>query len=300
MKLTPEQIQGVLELEPNAQIDRLQGEKPYIRTGYWNRNRDLESLNAGLAKLGLKAEEYDDYDEDTGYLYWYVLSPLTSEINEVIEEFGPDAKDEMSPADYIKFLMDKFYEYRTLAADPTITDQATKLYLDKASEYYARAQEAMDEIEPDNTDHLSDEDKTLPNEPLSDKDKAMIDKYEDEEANREINKMDADMYRESKNNNKMNEVDLNRWIKLAGINEGMDATSLIGKYITLSQNVGMSGYYPKTAQEVIDIMPKFQTPGFGIKVHDTDPGRASFGNAVYLVQQDGSLKMVSNNYDTSG
>jgi hypothetical protein len=300
MKLTPEQIQGVLELEPNAQIDRLQGERPYIRTGYWNRQRDLNGLNTGLAKLGLKADEIDDYDEDTGWLYWYELSPLTSEINEVIEEFGPDAKDEMSPADYIKFLMDKFYEYRTLAADPTITDQATKLYLDKASEYYARAQEAMDEIEPDNTDHLSDEDKTLPNEPLSDKDKAMIDKYEDEEANREINKMDADMYRESKNNNKMNEVDLNRWTKLAGINEGMDAASLIGKYITLSQNVGMSGYHPKTAQEVIDIMPKFTNPAFGIKIHDTDPGRASFGNAVYLVQQDGSLKMVSNNYDTSG
>jgi hypothetical protein len=85
-----------------------------------------------------------------------------------LEEFGPDAKDEMSPADYIKFLMDKYYEYRTLAADPTINDQAFKLYLDKASEYYTRAQEAMDEIEPDNTDHLSDEDKALPNISLAD------------------------------------------------------------------------------------------------------------------------------------
>ena len=60
MKLTPEQIQGVLELEPNAQIDRLQGERPYIRTGYWNRQRDLNGLNTGLAKLGLKADEIDD------------------------------------------------------------------------------------------------------------------------------------------------------------------------------------------------------------------------------------------------
>jgi len=194
MKLTPEQIKGVLELEPKAQIDRLQGERPYIRTGYWNRQRDLEGLNAGLAKLGLKADEIDDYDEDTGWLYWYELSPLTSEINEVIEEFGPDAKDEMSPADYIKFLMDKFYEYRTLAMDPTINDQATKLYLDKASEYYARAQDAMDEIEPDNTDHLSDEDKALPNKPLSDRDKAMIDDYEEEEANREVPRDYASMY----------------------------------------------------------------------------------------------------------
>jgi hypothetical protein len=224
-----------------------------------------------------------------------------------LEEFGPDAKDEMSPSEYIQYCLERYREYRILAADPTINAQATKLYSDKASDYYAQAQEAMDEIEPDMTDHLSDEDKALPNVSLadqeaglSDRDKAMIDKYEDEEANREISKIDADMYRESKNNNKMNEIDLKRWTKLAGINEGMDATSLMGKYITLSQNVGMSGYHPKTAQEVIDIMPKFQTPGFGIKVHDTDPGRASFGNAVYLVQQDGSLKMVSNNYDTSG
>jgi primosomal protein N' len=235
--------------------------------------------------------------------------------------------------------MEKYREYRILATDPTITDQAAKLYSDKASEYYARAQDAMDEIEPDMTDHLSDEDKALPNvsladqekelnnkntnemftkqsrqydqwaddndklkakkaakaAELSDKDKAMIKKHEDDEKEQEdseMNKMDADMYRES--------IDLERWAKLAGINEGMDATSLMGKYITLSQNVGMSGYHPKTAQDVIDIMPKFQTPGFGIKVHDTDPGRASFGNAVYLVQQDGSLKMVSDNYDTSG
>ena len=118
-----------------------------------------------------------------------------------LEEFGPDAKDEMSPADYIQYCLDQYYEYRTLAMDPTINDQATKLYLDKASEYYARAQDAMDEIEPDNTDHLSDEDKALPNvsldekdEELSDRDKAMIDDYEEEEANREVPRDYASMY----------------------------------------------------------------------------------------------------------
>jgi hypothetical protein len=164
-----------------------------------------------------------------------------------LEEFGPDAKDEMSPSEYIQYCLERYREYKILAADPTINAQATKLYSDKASDYYAQAQEAMDEIEPDMTDHLSDEDKALPNvsladqeAELSDRDKAMIKKYKEEEANREINKIDADMYRESKNNNKMNEIDLKRWTKLAGINEGMDATSLIGKYITLSQNVGMS------------------------------------------------------------
>jgi hypothetical protein len=235
-----------------------------------------------------------------------------------LEEFGPDAKDEMSPADYIQYCLDRYYEYRTLAMDPTINAQATKLYSDKASDYYAQAQEAMDEIEPDNTDHLSDEDKALPNvsladqeneinnkntnemdtkkeDELSDKDKAMIKKYEDEEKEQEdseTNKIDAKMYRES--------VDLNRWAKLAGINEALDAQSLIGKYVTLSQNVSMSGYNPKTAQDVIDIMPKFTNPAFGIKIHDTDPGKASWGSAVYLIQQDGSLKTVSSNYDTSG
>lgn len=118
-----------------------------------------------------------------------------------LEEFGPDAKDKMSPAEYIKYCMEQYREYTILAMDPTINDQATKLYLDKASDYYARAQEAIDEIEPDNTDHLSDEDKALPNIPLdkkdeelSDKDKAMVDDYEEEEANREVPRDYASMY----------------------------------------------------------------------------------------------------------
>jgi hypothetical protein len=107
-------------------------------------------------------------------------------------------------------------------------------------------------------------------------------------------------YMEETKNNKMKDINLNRWAKLAGINEALDAQSLIGKYVTLSQNVSMSGYNPKTAQDVIDIMPKFTNPAFGIKIHDTDPGKASWGSAVYLIQQDGSLKTVSSNYDTSG
>ena len=83
----------------------------------------------------------------------------------------------------------------------------------------------MDEIEPDNTDHLSDEDKALPNvsldekdEELSDRDKAMFDKYEDDEKEQEdseMNKIDAAMYRES--------IDLERWAKLAGINENEES-----------------------------------------------------------------------------
>ena len=96
-----------------------------------------------------------------------------------LEEFGPDAKDEMSPSEYIQYCLEKYREYRILAADPTINAQATKLYLDKASDYYARAQEAMDEIEPDMTDHLSDEDKALPNKSLADQEaEAMYERFE--------------------------------------------------------------------------------------------------------------------------
>jgi hypothetical protein len=127
--------------------------------------------------------------------------------------------EEMDSGDYIKFLMDKHYEYRLLAADPTLTKEATRLYLDKASEYYARAQEEIDKTSPDMTDHLSDEDKTLPNVPLSSRDQAMIDDYEEEEANREVPRDYASMYENETKNNKMENLDLNRWAKLAGINE---------------------------------------------------------------------------------
>ena len=101
---------------------------------------------------------------------------------ELINEFGPDTKDEMSPSEYIQYCLEQYREYTILAMDPTINDQAAKLYLEKASDYYARAQEAMDEIEPDMTDHLSDEDKALPNVP-------------------------------------MNELDTNRWAKLSGLDK---------------------------------------------------------------------------------
>lgn len=83
MQLTPEQIQGVLELEPRAQVDRLRGDRPYIRVGYWGKIRDLDRLQAGLAKLGLQAVEVDDYDEDTGWNYWYQLEPIQEAVNEL-------------------------------------------------------------------------------------------------------------------------------------------------------------------------------------------------------------------------
>ena len=166
-----------------------------------------------------------------------------------LEEFGPDAKDEMSPSDYAKYCMEKFYEYRILAADPTITDAARKLYGEKAMDYYERAQAAIDEIE--STNQESD---------LSPEDQAMIDKYEDEEANREVPRDYASMYEnETKNNkmeninlnknNKMENINLNRWAKLAGINESIDPSKL-KEYHEFLLNIGgydLAGDYNEMA-----------------------------------------------------
>jgi hypothetical protein len=189
-----------------------------------------------------------------------------------LEEFGPDAKDEMSPADYIKYCMDQYYEYRTLAMDPTINDQATKLYLEKASEYYARAQEAMDAIEPDNTDHLSDEDKALPNVPLdekdeelSDRDKAMVDDYEEEEANREVPRDYASMYE--------------RFEKLAGLKEEYSSTDFdtykVGDQIELDpkyfQAFELPDGYVGTVKSVDQADYADETPVYTVKLKNIDP-----------------------------
>jgi hypothetical protein len=75
MRLTSEQIQGVLELVPSAQVNRLHGPNPYIRIRYWDRinKTQLNELNIGLAKLGLKVDEIEDWDDDSGPLFWYSL-----------------------------------------------------------------------------------------------------------------------------------------------------------------------------------------------------------------------------------
>jgi hypothetical protein len=170
-----------------------------------------------------------------------------------LEEFGPDAKDEMSPADYIQYCLDQYYEYRTLAMDPTINDQATKLYLDKASEYYARAQEAMDEIEPDMTDHLSDEDK------------AMIDDYEEEEANREVPRDYASMYE--------------RFEKLAGLKESYTVISpedyKEGDKVEIDTKYYPEHQFPEGTNGIISSVDKADyaddTPVFTVKIKNIDP-----------------------------
>ena len=241
-----------------------------------------------------------------------------------LEEFGPDAKDEMSPSEYIQYCMEQYREYTILAMDPTINSQATKLYLEKASDYYARAQEAMDEIEPDNTDHLSDEDKALPNKSLadqedelnnentnemftkqsrqydqwaddndklkakkaaelSDKDKAMIDKYEDDEKEQEdseMNKIDAKMYRES--------VDLNRWAKLAGINEDVEDTNWEGYIDSLIKDDKPKGF----AEMHKIILAKYPNVGrndYGMFVDYDENGSVKYADGNFADDGSGSI-----------
>jgi hypothetical protein len=180
--------------------------------------------------------------------------------------------EQMDGGDYIKFLMEKYYEYRTLAADPTLTKEATKLYLDKASEYYARAQEEIDKITPDATDHLSDEDKALPNRSLadqeaelSDRDKAMIDDYEEEEANREVPRDYASMYE--------------RFQKLAGINEEYSSTDFdtykIGDQIELNPKYftafEMPDGYIGTITNINQADYADETPVYTVKLKNIDP-----------------------------
>jgi hypothetical protein len=180
--------------------------------------------------------------------------------------------EQMDGGDYIKFLMEKYYEYRTLAADPTLTKEATNLYLDKASEYYARAQEEIDKITPDATDHLSDEDKALPNRSLadqeaelSDRDKAMIDDYEEEEANREVPRDYASMYE--------------RFQKLAGINEEYSSTDFdtykIGDQIELNPKYftafEMPDGYVGTITNINQADYADETPVYTVKLKNIDP-----------------------------
>ena len=241
-----------------------------------------------------------------------------------LEEFGPDAKDEMSPSEYIQYCLEQYREYTILASDPTNNDQAAKLYSDKASEYYARAQEAMDEIEPDMTDHLSDEDKALPNKSLadqedelnnentnemftkqsrqydqwaddndklkakkaaelSDKDKAMIDKYEDDEKEQEdseMNKIDAKMYRES--------VDLNRWAKLAGINEDVEDTNWEGYIDSLIKDDKPKGF----AEMHKIILAKYPNVGrndYGMFVDYDENGSVKYADGNFADEGSGSI-----------
>ena len=89
----------------------------------------------------------------------------------------------------VEYLMGKFYEYRILAAEAGANgaDQEYEDFSKQAMEYYERAITEMDKDAADMTDHLSDEDKALPNIPI--------------------------------NKNKMNEINKQRWAKIAGINE---------------------------------------------------------------------------------
>ena len=168
-----------------------------------------------------------------------------------LEEFGPDAKDEMSPSEYIKYCMEQYREYTILAMDPTINSQATKLYLEKASDYYARAQEAMDEIEPDNTDHLSDEDKALPNVP-------------------------------------MNELDTNRWAKLAGINEDVEDTNWEGYIDSLIKDDKPKGF-AEMHKIILAKYPNVGRNDYGMFVDYDENGSVKYADGNFADEGSGSI-----------
>jgi len=50
-------------------------DKPYLRFNYWSRV-EISELNKILNPYGLCCEEYDDYDDDCGYLYSYHIRKL--------------------------------------------------------------------------------------------------------------------------------------------------------------------------------------------------------------------------------
>jgi hypothetical protein len=164
----------------------------------------------------------------------------------------------------VEYLMGKFYEYRMLAAEAGANgaDAEYKDFSDRAMEYYERAMGQMDA----DAAEMERNDK-------------MVADYEDNDANREMNKMDADMYRESKNNNKMNEVELNRWAKLAGINEEYSSTDFdtykIGDQIELNPKYftafEMPDGYVGTVTNINQADYADETPVYTVKLKNIDP-----------------------------
>ncbi len=136
------------------------------------------------------------------------VSSVYSDINDAtINSFKPIKNMINENESEVEYLMSKFYEYRNLAAEAGANGAKEEAadFNKQAMEYYERA---MD-LEVAN----------MSNSNLSPEDQAMIDKYEDEEANREVPRDYASMYENETKNNKMENINLNRWAKLAGINE---------------------------------------------------------------------------------
>ena len=79
----------------------------------------------------------------------------------------------------VEYLMGKFYEYRMLAAEAGANgaDAEYKDFSDRAMEYYERAMGQMD------TDAAETE-----------RNDQMVADYEEDDANREMNRADADLY----------------------------------------------------------------------------------------------------------
>lgn len=147
---------------------------------------------------------YDKHPEDYIKLKPYVDEFWDRINNESVNEELIMINENESEVEY---LMSKFYEYRNLAAEAIANGAKEEAanFNKQAMEYYERA---MD-LEVAN----------MSNSDLSPEDQAMVDDYEEEEANREVPRDYASMYENETKNNKMENINLNRWAKLAGINE---------------------------------------------------------------------------------
>ena len=111
----------------------------------------------------------------------------------------------------------------------------------------------------------------------------MIDKYEDDEKEQEdseMNKIDAKMYRES--------VDLNRWAKLAGINEDVEDTNWEGYIDSLIKDDKPKGF----AEMHKIILAKYPNVGrndYGMFVDYDENGSVKYADGNFADEGSGSI-----------
>lgn len=193
---------------------------------------------------------YDKHPEDYIKLKPYVDKFWDRINNESVNEELIMINENESEVEY---LMSKFYEYRNLAAE-AVANGAKEEAADfnkQAMEYYERA---MD-LEVAN----------MSNSDLSPEDQAMIDKYEDEEANREVPRDYASMYE--------------RFEKLAGLKEEYSSTDFdtykIGDQIELDPKYFVAFEFPEgyvgTVKYINQADYADETPVYTVKLKNIDP-----------------------------
>jgi hypothetical protein len=150
----------------------------------------------------------------------------------------------------VEYLMGKFYEYRMLAAEAGANGAKAEYtdFSDRAMEYYERAMNQMD------TDAAETE-----------RNDQMVADYEEDDANREMNRTDADLYE--------------RFEKLAGIKESYTSTDFdtykVGDQIELDPKYFEAYQFPDGYTGVVKYIDKAdyadETPVYTVKLKNIDP-----------------------------